>query len=534
VTGRELVPPDLDYYITLEESLKGGVTIVQIREKNCETREFLEIATKSKEICRRYNVPILINDRIDIALAMGADGVHVGQSDMPLSVARKLLPSGTIIGVSCNSPEEANAAVSGGADYIGIGPVWTTQTKADIKTIVGVRGVGEILDRLQGSNVKSVGIGAWPFHSIYVVRHCSYEISSAGINARNVLRTLHGTTSPAGRTLDGVAVVSAIMASRIPKEAALDLSKVVTAFLSSPSLLSAPSSVPIQKKALIESAARLLDNVRELGPLIHQITNNVVMTQSANVTLALGASPIMATAAREMEDLSKVSGALLVNFGTIADKAGMLEAGRWANITRKPVVFDPVAVGATEFRRTAADELMNTWQASVIKGNPAEIGALAKSAEVQSKGVDSVGKGFTDPATIVKQLARKERCIIAMTGETDWISDGNTTISSTNGDKLLAHITGSGCIVGTSVATFCAAANLTATRTSAELDRLLVRGDMLLGTIAGILAITVASELAACRDDVRGTGTFLPALIDELYNLTPEKIIDKARIEIHS
>lgn len=136
-------------------------------------------------------------------------------------------------------------------------------------------------------------------------------------------------------------------------------------------------------------------------------------------------------------------------------------------------------------------------------------------SQVQSKGVDSVGKGFADPASIVKLLARKEReailpnamlrdltymriyigCVIAMTGETDWISDGNITISSTNGDKLLAHITGSGCIVGTSVATFCAAANLTATRTEAELDRLLVRGDMLLGTIAGY--VLLASLYAA-------------------------------------
>lgn len=125
--------------------------------------KFLKIAAKSKEICRRYSVPILINDRIDIALAMGADGVHVGQSDMPLSVARELLPKGTIIGVSCNTPEEADVAVSEGADYIGIGPVWTTQTKADIKNVVGVRGVGEILDRLRGSNVKSVGIGRFAF-----------------------------------------------------------------------------------------------------------------------------------------------------------------------------------------------------------------------------------------------------------------------------------------------------------------------------------------------------------------------------------
>jgi len=267
--------------------------------------------------------------------------------------------------------------------------------------------------------------------------------------------------------------------------------------------------------------------------LIHQITNNVVMNQSANATLALGASPIMATSVNEMEDLSKVNGALLVNFGTITDKAGMIEAGRWANIRRKPVVFDPVAVGATDFRRKAADELLNAWQASVIKGNPAEIGALAKSSEVVSKGVDSVGSGFADPASIVKLLARKERCIVAMTGEKDWISDGINVIRISNGHELLDKITGSGCMVGTTVATFCAAASLCAKEDSNS-SSLLVKGDMMVASLGGILALTIASEFAAARSDVKGSGTFLPALIDELFHLTPQKIIEKAKVEIVS
>lgn len=145
-----------------------------------------------------------------------------------------------------------------------------------------------------------------------------------------------------------------------------------------------------------------------------------------------------------------------------------------------------------------------------------------------------------------------------MTGKTDWISDGEIVISCTNGNKLLGEITGGGCLVGTSVAAFCAAANLEG---QSSVERYLVRGDMLTGTIAGygflpslgfasvltifwawcharigilsILAITIASELAAAREDVKGSGTFLPALIDELYNLTPETIMDKARIEVH-
>ena len=121
--------------------------------------KFLDIASRVKEICRRYGVPIIINDRIDIALAMEADGVHVGQTDMPIAVARKLLPANALIGVSCNSVKEAEKAIQDGADYIGIGAVWSTQTKQLTSPIVGVRGVGEILDKLNGTSIKAVAIG---------------------------------------------------------------------------------------------------------------------------------------------------------------------------------------------------------------------------------------------------------------------------------------------------------------------------------------------------------------------------------------
>lgn len=118
-----------------------------------------------------------------------------------------------------------------------------------------------------------------------------------------------------------------------------------------------------------------------------QITNIVVANQSANATLALGASLIMASAPEEMYDLSRVLGALLINFGTVTDKEGMLLAGQFANDAKKPVVFDPVGVGATEFRRKVAAELLNTWQASVIKGNAGELASLADSEEVGSESV---------------------------------------------------------------------------------------------------------------------------------------------------
>lgn len=259
------------------------------------------------------------------------------------------------------------------------------------------------------------------------------------------------------------------------------------------------------------------------------------MTQSANVTLALGGSPIMATAPPEMEDLSKIIGGLLVNFGTIGDLQGMMIAGRAANRNGKPVIFDPVGIGATTHRRTTGNDLLNYWQATVIKGNAAEISVLAGSDEVQSRGVDSVGSGPADPVKLVQRLALRERCIVIMTGADDFISDGTSVFKCSNGHPLLPGITASGCIVGTAIATFCGAVNMVA-RTETELppveygDGRLVHGDMLAASIAGLLAITVASEFAGERADVHGTGTFLPALIDELGRLTPEAIASRAKI----
>ena len=121
--------------------------------------KFLQIATASKALCDKYNIPLIINDRIDIALAVRADGVHLGQADMPVSVARQLLLPGAIIGVSCNTVEQVKRAVQDGADYVGIGTVWATTTKKLTSPVVGVRGVGAMLEVLDGTRVKAVAIG---------------------------------------------------------------------------------------------------------------------------------------------------------------------------------------------------------------------------------------------------------------------------------------------------------------------------------------------------------------------------------------
>lgn len=136
-------------------AVEGGATIVQLREKNMETRDFLEAAQECVPLCRSYGVPLLINDRVDIALACDADGVHVGQSDMPLSVVRSLLGPEKIIGVSCKNPEQAYQAWIDGADYIGCGGVFPTNTKANNQTI-GLDGLKAVC---LASKLPVVGIG---------------------------------------------------------------------------------------------------------------------------------------------------------------------------------------------------------------------------------------------------------------------------------------------------------------------------------------------------------------------------------------
>ncbi|WAW15848.1 thiamine phosphate synthase [Peptostreptococcus equinus] len=124
-----------DFYKTIEESIKGGAKIVQLREKNLSTRDFLIRAKKLKEICDKYDIPLLINDRLDIALAVDAAGVHVGQSDMPIKKVKELIGHNKIVGISAKTVNEAIEAQEQGADYIGVGAIYSTDTKTDSDVI---------------------------------------------------------------------------------------------------------------------------------------------------------------------------------------------------------------------------------------------------------------------------------------------------------------------------------------------------------------------------------------------------------------
>lgn len=165
----------------VEQACAGGVSVVQLREKNCSSREFLELAISVKRVTDRFDVPLIINDRVDICMAADAAGVHLGQSDMPCAVARKLLGSDKIIGVSAALPEEAAKAERDGADYLGVGAVFGTSTKLNTRPVTP----GIIKQIRAAVSIPFVVIG--------------------GVNAENI-------TSLYGLGINGAAVVSAIAA----------------------------------------------------------------------------------------------------------------------------------------------------------------------------------------------------------------------------------------------------------------------------------------------------------------------------------
>lgn len=175
----------------VEQAVKGGVTMVQLREKDCSTNDFIELAIRLKQILKQYDVPLIINDRLDIVLASDAEGLHIGQSDMSYHIARKLLGYKKIIGLSVETISQAKEANLLDVDYIGISPVFSTATKTDINTPLGLEGIQEIASFTKH---PIVGIG--------------------GIHVGNVKAVMNAGAN-------GVAVVSAIVSANDPEKAAL-------------------------------------------------------------------------------------------------------------------------------------------------------------------------------------------------------------------------------------------------------------------------------------------------------------------------
>ena len=256
-----------------------------------------------------------------------------------------------------------------------------------------------------------------------------------------------------------------------------------------------------------------LRRLRETKPLIHQITNYVVMNETANATLAVGALPVMAHAAEEVEEMASVAGALVLNIGTLSSHwiEAMLLAGRAANAAGVPVVLDPVGVGATTFRTDTAKEILEGVDVAIVRGNAAEVAALA-GLEAEIRGVESIGAEAGAP-TIARHAASRLGVVASVTGPVDHVSDGTHTLVVANGDPLLATITGSGCMASTITGCFAA-----------------VRRDAPVAAAAfALAAFGVAAEDAARAAE--GPGTFHARLYDALYALAPDALDERANID---
>lgn len=269
----------------------------------------------------------------------------------------------------------------------------------------------------------------------------------------------------------------------------------------------------MQESEIRSRAASALKLIRELRPLVHQITNYVVMNQTANITLHVGASPVMAHAKEEVADMVGLAGALVLNPGTLEPDwvDAMLIAGKKANEVGVPVVLDPVGAGATPYRTESNLRFLRELDLAVVRGNSGEIGALT-GAGGEVIGVDSVA-GVDDPAAVTAAAARSWNSVVAITGERDFVSDGENTIGVDNGHKLLTVLTGTGCMATTMIGAFAA-----------------VEKEPLIAAASALACYGLAAEKAG--EDARGPGTFKAALYDSLYNMSPEELEEGARVEV--
>jgi len=269
---------------------------------------------------------------------------------------------------------------------------------------------------------------------------------------------------------------------------------------------------------ILSNASDLIGRIRESKPLVHHITNYVTVNDCANITLAVGASPIMADAVEEVREIAAISGSLVLNIGTLNERTinAMLAAGKKANERHVPVVLDPVGAGASVFRNQTVGKLIEQVHFNIIRGNLSEIRYIAGLGGT-TKGVDASETdlcGDTQSGIdIAKALADKLRCVIAITGATDIISDGKKTVLIENGHKMLGAVTGTGCMCSSLVGSACAATS-----------------DYFLAAVSGILYMGIAGEIAFENAGQNGTGSFRVSAIDEISKLDADTVRRRAKL----
>lgn len=261
-----------------------------------------------------------------------------------------------------------------------------------------------------------------------------------------------------------------------------------------------------------DKAAEILTRVRAAKPLVHHITNFVVMNETANMTLCAGGLPVMAHAAAEVEEMVAASGALVLNIGTLWPELvdTMAVAGRHANSLGIPVLLDPVGAGATRLRTDSAKRLLDQVDVAIVRGNAAEAAVLV-DLDASIRGVEAVAGGVP-AAEAASALARKYGCVAAVTGAIDVVSDGDRTLTVANGSPMMATVTGTGCMATAVAGVFAAA-----------------EPDALAAAAGALAAYGLAGFVAA--HNAKGPGTFHAYLYDAMAGLTEDALRVGARIE---
>ncbi len=285
----------------------------------------------------------------------------------------------------------------------------------------------------------------------------------------------------------------------------------------------------INKEELLQKIPKLLDELKNKNPLTHCITNFVTVNDCANAVLAIGASPIMSEDIEEVAEVVSIADALVINIGKLSHEQveAMKVSSAQANKINTPVILDPVGVGISQLRNKVTLELIENYKLTAIRGNITEIKTIAKLTGIISesntaKGVDVsesdiiTKDNLNENAKIISKLAANLDTVILASGPIDILSDGETTIAIDNGDEMMPQITGSGCMLSSIVGSCIGATN------------------PLEGTLLAALLMTIASEKARAKVDNEnaGTGSFRAYLIDYLYKLDSQTLINKSNIEI--
>ena len=264
---------------------------------------------------------------------------------------------------------------------------------------------------------------------------------------------------------------------------------------------------------LAQKAAHNLKLVRENKPLIHNITNFVVMNSTANALLACGASPVMAHAKEEVEEMVSFAGALVLNIGTLTPYwiESMLKAGKSANKLNTPIILDPVGAGATALRTDSAKRLIDELSISVVRGNASEVLSLAHEGS-RTKGVDSI-HDVDDAADAALTLSRELSITLAITGAVDLITNGTAIHRVLNGHEMMGYVTGTGCTATVIIGAFLA-----------------VDDNPLTATTTALAYFGLAGEKAA--SSTSAPGSFQVGLLDALYSIDEKQMLEGAKIQI--